>query len=142
MNPLTLSFKDEIPLKLPALMIGNDNIERKSSKIILGVLMGKHLSWVNRVRIVEFEIAKNTGLHYHLSQILSENFFETVCFSYIYYYLNYANIGWVSTYPTKLKRVYLKQKHAVRIVFNKDKLTHSKPHFENLNELNIYEIKI
>ena len=123
-------------------MIGNDNIERKSSKITLGVLMGKHLSWVNRVRIVEFEIVKNTGLHYHLSQILSENYFETVCFSYIYYYLNYANIGWVSTYPTKLKRVYLKQKHAVRIVFNKDKLTHSKPHFENLNELNIYEIKI
>ena len=43
---------------------------------------------------------------------------------------------------TKLKRVYLKQKHAVRIVFNKDKLTHSKPLFENLNALNVYQISI
>ena len=37
---------------------------------------------------------------------------------------------------------YLKQEHAVRIVFNKDKLTHSKPLFENLNTLNAYQINI
>ena len=46
------------------------------------------------------------------------------------------------SYATKLKRIYLKQKHAVRIVFNKDKLTHSKPLFENLNALNVYQINI
>ena len=56
--------------------------------------------------------------------------------------MNYANIAWASTYATKLKRVYLKQKHAVRIVFNKDKLTHSKPLFKNLNALNVYQINI
>ena len=48
----------------------------------------------------------------------------------------------MSTYATKLKRVYLKRKHAVRIVFNKDKLTHSKPLFKNLNALNVYQINI
>ena len=36
----------------------------------------------------------------------------------------------------------MKQKHALRIVFNKDKLTHSKSLFENLNALNVYEINI
>ena len=46
------------------------------------------------------------------------------------------------TYATKLKRVYLKQKHAVRIVFNKDKLNNSKPLFENLNALKVYQINI
>ena len=56
--------------------------------------------------------------------------------------MNYANIAWASTYATKLKRVYLKQKHAVRIVFNKDKLTHPKPFFKNLNALNVYQINI
>ena len=48
----------------------------------------------------------------------------------------------MSTYAMKLKRVYLKRKHAVRIVFNKDKLTHSKPLFKNLNALNVYQINI
>ena len=32
-------------------------------------------------------------------------------------------------YALKLKRVYLKQKHALCIVFSKDKRTHSKPAF-------------
>ena len=61
---------------------------------------------------------------------------------YIHSYLNYANIVWASMYATKLKRVYLKQKHAKRIVFNKDKLTHSKLLFENLNAFNVYQINI
>ena len=56
--------------------------------------------------------------------------------------MNYANIAWASTYATKLKKVCLKQKHAVRIVFNTDKITHSKPLFENLNALNVYQINI
>ena len=36
----------------------------------------------------------------------------------------------------------MKQKHAVHIVFNKNKLTHSKPLFENLNAWNVYQINI
>ena len=32
-------------------------------------------------------------------------------FLYIHSYLNYGNIAWASTYATKLKIVYLKQKH-------------------------------
>ena len=53
-------------------MIGNDNIEIKSLIVVLGVLMGKHISWVNHVRIVEFEIAKNIGLLHPISQFLNE----------------------------------------------------------------------
>ena len=56
--------------------------------------------------------------------------------------MNYANIAWVSTYTTKLKRVYLIQICALHIVFNKDKLTHSNPFFENLNALKVYQISI
>ena len=36
----------------------------------------------------------------------------------------------------------MKQKHEVRIVFNKDKLTHSMPLFKILNALNVYQINI
>ena len=105
-------------------MIGNNNIERKSSIKILGVILDEHISWFDHVRTVENKIAKNIGLLYRVSQFLNEDSLKTVYFLYIHSYLNYANIAWVSTYATNLKRVYLKQKHAVRIVFNKDKLTH------------------
>ena len=92
----------------------------------------KHISWTDHVRTVENKIAKNIGLLYRVSQFLDEDSLKTAYFLYIRAYLN----------ETKLKRVYLKQKHAVRIVFNKDKLTHSKPLFKNLNALNVYQINI
>ena len=77
-------------------------------------------------------MAKNLGLLYRVTLFLNEDCLNTVYFWYIHSYLNQANIAWASTYPRKLKRVDMNQKHAVRIVFDKDKLTHSKPLFENL----------
>ena len=52
----------------------------------------------------------------------------------------YANNAWEITYATKLKKLYLKQKHAVCNVFHKDKLTQSKLLFGNLNAFNVYRI--
>ena len=103
-------------------------------------MLGEYISWIDHVRTLENEIAKNIGLLYR--QFLNEDSLKTLYFSYIHSYLNYANIAWESMYVTKLKRVYLKQNHAVRIVFNKDKLTHSIPLFKNLNALNVYQINI
>ena len=118
------SFKDEIPLKLPVLMIGNNNIQRKSSIKLLGVMLDEQISWNDHVRTVKNKITKNIGLLYRISEFLNEDSLKTVSLSYINSYLNYTNIAWASTYATKLKRVYLKQKHAVCIVLNKDKLIH------------------
>ena len=105
-------------------MVGSNNIERTSSIKLLGVMLDEHISWIDPVKTVENKIAKNVVLLYHVSQFLNEDYFKTVYFVYIYSYLKYANIAWSSMHVTKLKRVYLKQKHAACIVFNKDKLTH------------------
>ena len=110
-------------------MIGSNNIERKSSIKFLGVMLDDHISWIDHVRTVENKTAKNIGLLYRVSQFLNEDSLKNVYFSYIHSYLNYENIAWTSTYATKLKRVYLKQKHAVRIVFSKEHRTHSIPLF-------------
>ena len=80
-------------------------------------MLEEHISWIDHVRTVENKIAKNIGLLYRISQFLNEDSLKTVYFLYIHSYLNYANIAWASIYATKLKRVYLKQRHAVRIVF-------------------------
>ena len=87
-------------------------------------MLDEHIPWIDNLRTVANEIAKNIGLLYCISQFLNEDSFKTIYVLFIHSYLNYANIAWASTYATKLKRVFLKQKHAIRIVFNKDKLTH------------------
>ena len=56
--------------------------------------------------------------------------------------MNYANIAWASTYRTKLKTIHFHQKHVLRIVFNEDKLKHSRPLLRSLNTLNVYQINL
>ena len=49
---------------------------------------------------------------------------------------------WASTFKSKLNGIWLKQKHAARIIFRK-KITHpSRPLLKELGALNIYQINI
>ena len=43
-------------------------------------------------------------------------------YSFIHTYFNYAHIGWASTNKIKLQNLYNQQKHALIIIFHKDKL--------------------
>ena len=84
-------------------------------------MLDQHISSIDHVRTIENKTAKNIGLFYHISQFLNEDPLKTVYFflhSFIFELYQYCM---ASIYVAKLKRVYLKQKHAVCIVFNKDK---------------------
>ena len=48
----------------------------------------------------------------------------------------------VNTYITKLKKINLLQKRAVRFVFNEDRLSHSRPLLRKINALNVYQINL
>ena len=45
-----------------------------------------------------------------------------------------------SAYRTKLKTIHFHQKQVVRIIFNEDKLTQSRPLLRSLKALNVYHI--
>ena len=68
--------------------------------------------------------------------------FFLLYFSYIHSYINDANIVWVSTSHTKLKKTMVRQKHDVRIIFNVNKEIHARPLFQEFNTLNIYQINL
>ena len=136
------SLKDKMPLKLPELKIGNNIIEKATSIKFLGVIIDENISWRDHIKTVENKLSKNIGLLYQAKQFLDENSLKTLYFSYIHSYLNYANIAWASTHFTKLKTISYKQKQATRIVFNEDRLCHSRPLLRELNALNIYQINL
>ena len=91
---------------------------------------------------IEKKLAKNIGLLCRVRQFLDKEALKTIYFSYIHSYLNYANNAWTSTYFTKLKTIHYQQKHAARIIFDEDILTHSRPLLRSLNALNIYQINL
>ena len=105
-------------------------------------MLDENITWEKHIRTIESKLAKNIGLLYRAKPLLQVKSLKSIYFAYIHSYLNYANIAWGSTYRTKLKTIYFHQKHAVCIVFNEDKLTHSRPLLRALHALNVYQINL
>ena len=104
-------------------------------------MINGNITWEDHIHRIEKKLAKNLGLLYQAKHILDNEFiFISIYFSYIYSYLIYANISWGSTYFTKLKTVNYQQKHAARIIFNQNKLSHSRFLLRSLNTLNVHQI--
>ena len=100
-------------------------------------MLDENIYWEEHIRTDETKLAKNSA-----KPLLEEKSLKSIYFIYIHPYLNYANIAWAGAYRTKLKTIHIHQKHAVRIVFNEDKLPKSRPLLRSLNALNVYQINL
>ena len=99
------SKKDDIPIRLPKLIINNYEIQREESIKFLGVLLNQHLTWKEHIRLTENKIAKNIAILYKARPYLDKRALLCFYYSYIHSYLNYANTAWCSTNRTYLKNL-------------------------------------
>ena len=136
------STKDDLPLKLPDLKIVNSVLKMQTSIKFLGIMLDENISWKEHIKTVENKLSKNIGLLCKSKQLLDNESLKSIYFSYIHSYLNYANIALASANPTKFKKINYLQKQAARIIFNEDRLCHSRPLLKNLNALNVYQINL
>ena len=133
--------KYSIPSHLLTLKINNHDIERVNTMKSLYVLLD-NLSLKEHIKYLENKIAKNIGLMYGAKPFLDKKTLLALYYSYIYSYLNYANLAWGSTYLTNLEKLRSQQKHAIRIVHNKTKFEYTKELFKSASQLNLYKPNI
>ena len=62
---------------------------------------------IKNIKTVENKLSKKIDLLYTAKQLIDNESLKSTYFSYIHSCLNYANIAWASTNPTKLKRKYI-----------------------------------
>ena len=136
------SKRDDIRLLLPKLNINNSEIERSECLRFLGVLLDGNLCWREYIKYIESKIAKNIGLLYKARPSIDKHSLLSLYHSYIHSYINYGNIAWGSATTTNLKKVYSQQKHAIRTVYNKDRLSHTRELFKECKILNVYQVNI
>ena len=122
---------------LPKLTISNHVIERQEFIKFLGVLLDENLNWKEHIKYTENKIAKNLGLLYKARPFLERNALLALYYSCIQTYINYANIAWGSTCRTNLKK-----KHAICIIFIKNKFAHTREIFKEQKILNMYQLNI
>ena len=87
-------------------------------------MLDENISLKEHIKI-ENKLSKKIGLLCKSKQLFDNESLTSIYFFYIHSYLNYANIAWGSTNPTKLKKIHYLQKQAVQIIFNKNRLGHS-----------------
>ena len=137
-----LHKREAIPLLLPEPQINNTVIKREYFTKFLGVMLDENLTWKKHINLIENKISKNVGILYKTKYIINQKCLKYIYFSFIHSYLNYANITWASTNKTKLTKLLKLQKHACRIIYNVDKMAHTKPLMILLNALNVYQLNI
>ena len=74
------SKKDDIPLRLPKLIINNYEIQREESIEFLGNLLDQHLTWKKHIKLTENKIVKNICILYKTRPYLDKR--ALVCLYY------------------------------------------------------------
>lgn len=142
----TLFFKpskrNDLPLKLPKIVVNNIDIKRENHIKFLGVLLDENLSWKTHISAIENKVSRNLGILRKAKPYLNLKSLKSLYFSFIHSYLTYCNIAWASTNQTKLKKLYSKQKLACRIILGIDRFTPSNSLLAELNILSIYKLNI
>ena len=127
---------------LTKLTISNLVIERQEFIKFLGVLLDENLNWKEHIKYTENKMAKNLGLLYKARPFIERHALLALYCPYIQTYINYANIAWSSTCRTTLKKTSSHLKHAICIIFNKNKFEHTREIFKEQKILNIYQLNI
>ena len=134
--------KSLIPDELPVLKIDNTDITRDNVTKFLGILIDENLTWKPQIANTLTKVSKIIGIFYKSRNMLNKHLLKQLYFSFIHSYLNYGNIAWGSTCKTNLISLYRSQKHAIRVINFKNRYTHTKPLFEEMKILNIYQINV
>ena len=110
-----LQDRDKLSLQLPVLKINNYEIKRSSSITFLRVIVVEHLNWKDHINVIENKLSKNLGLLHKAKQFLNAKAMKSLYFSFIHSYLTYGNV-WCSTSMNKTKKLFSKQKQAIKII--------------------------
>ena len=107
--------------------------------------MDENLSWINHINTLENKLSKNLGLLYKAKPFLNAKAMKIFCFSFFHSYLSYGNIAWCSASMAKFKKIFSKQKQAVKAISMASldyKNLVSEEIMDRLGILNIYKLNI
>ena len=124
----------------PKLYIANVALEQVDHIKFLGVMLDNNLTFKKHVQYISAKISKNIGILTKARKYLNKDTLITLYYSFIYPYLNYANIVWGSSNKTTLVPLVKLQKKAIRIISSATKTTSSGLLFSKYRILTIDEL--
>ena len=115
-------------------------IERKTCAKFLGVIVDDKLTWNNHIECIEGKVAKNIGIIRKVQSALPISVLNTLYCSLILPYLTYCNVIWSNNRITRLYRLNILQKWAIRVVNKCGYLAHTQPLFAKSRQLTLIDL--
>ena len=116
-----------------------DHITHVKSTKFLGAIVDDQLKWKKHINFVANKISRLTGILCEALHFVTRSLLKSIYYALIYPYIFYGNVVWANAYQSHLDKIYKLQKKLLRIISFKEYYHSSKPLFDNLNILNVYQ---
>ena len=106
----------------------------------LGVIIDENLTWREQIKTVETKVSKSVGVLYKTKDVLDIQALRTLYQSLVEPYMSYCCEIWGNTYPSRLRKLSLLQKKAIRIIYSLDYHGHTSLFFHCLQILKLQDL--
>ena len=134
--------------------IDSTNINPVDSSKFLGVIIDQNLNWNKHIIKITNQISRSLGIIKKFRNTLPSNVLFSLYNTLILPYISYCNVAWANTFhtfeknqcpwtstkTTKIDKLFIIQKKALRACTNSHFLSHTKGIFHDLETLNIFDI--
>ena len=117
----------------------NTNLEQKAECKFLGVIVDENITWKSHINHISSKISKSLAILRLLKYTFPKQILKTLYMSLIQPYFNYCNIIWGAADKTTIEPLFILQKKAIRLVNRVHYLEHTRPLFQSMKILTIYQ---
>ena len=122
------------------LLIDGKIIPRVDNTTFLGVILDESLTWKKQIGHIENKVSKALGIMYRMREKLDSKSLLMLYSSLILPYLYYCCEVWGNTCPTRLDKLVVLQKKAIRLIDGKKYLEHTSDSFSKFKCLKFLDI--
>ena len=139
-NYMIIKSKNKAVGKIGSVNISGTEISEVSVASFVGIDIDCHLSWKEHIQRINKSIRKKVGILFKLRHFVPRYVLVLLYKTFIQPHITYGLEVWGSTYKSYLNCIYISQKMAMRAITFSPIRTASKPIFEQLAILNIFQL--
>ena len=122
------------------ILIDNSVITKVIDTKFLGVMLDSAVSWKNQIQFIVSKISRGVGILYRLKSKLDNKSLQMIYSTLILPYFNYCCEIWGNTSRSKLDKLIVLQKKAIRVIGGLKRLDHTSSTFAKLKCLKLEDI--
>lgn len=110
------------------------------SSLFVGIFIDEYLSWSEQINHVTNILRKKVGIMYRLRHFIPKQVLILLYHSFIQSHISYGLEVWGCASKTKIQKIYIAQKTALRAMTFNSRLTPSSPLFHSLGILDVFKL--